>query len=83
MTTAHGYTSDQNLQDGPHKDLRRSRAAAINMIPTTTGAAKSVGKVIPSLAGNFDGFAIRVPIPTVSLADITVVLKKVCDSGGN
>ena len=76
MTTAHGYTSDQNLQDGPHKDLRRSRAAAINMIPTTTGAAKSVGKVIPALAGNFDGFAIRVPIPTVSLADITVVLKK-------
>jgi len=66
MTTAHGYTSDQNLQDGPHKDLRRSRAAAINMIPTTTGAAKAVGKVIPAL----------VPIPTVSLADITVVLKK-------
>jgi len=76
MTTIHGYTADQNLQDGPHKDLRRARAAAENVIPTTTGAAKSVGKVIPTVKGNFDGFAIRVPVPTVSLSDMTILLKK-------
>ena len=76
MTTIHGYTSDQNLQDGPHKDLRRARAAAENIVPTTTGAAKAVGEVIPDLQGVFDGISIRVPVPTVSLADITVVLKQ-------
>ena len=76
MSTAHGYTADQNLQDGPHKDLRRARAAAENIVPTTTGAAKSVGEVIPRLKGIFDGVAFRVPVPTCSLSDITVVLKK-------
>lgn len=76
MSTVHGYTADQNLQDGPHKDLRRARAAAINIVPTTTGAAKATGLVIPSLEGVFDGFAIRVPVPTVSLVDITAILKK-------
>lgn len=76
MSTVHGYTADQNLQDGPHKDLRRARAAAINIVPTTTGAAKAVGKVIPAVKGLFDGFAIRVPVPTVSLADMTLLLKK-------
>ena len=75
MSTVHGYTADQNLQDGPHKDLRRARAAAINIIPTSTGAAKAVGKVIPVMQGIFDGFAIRVPVPTVSLVDMTLVLK--------
>ena len=77
MSTVHGYTSDQNLQDGPHKDLRRARAAAENIIPTTTGAAKAVGEVIPELKGIFDGVAFRVPVPTCSLSDITVVLKKI------
>lgn len=76
MSTAHGYTSDQVLQDSPHKDLRRARAAAINIIPTTTGAAKAVGEAIPEMAGIFDGVAFRVPVPTVSLSDITAVLKK-------
>ncbi len=76
MTTVHGYTADQNLQDGPHKDLRRARAAAENITPTTTGAALATTEVIPSLAGKFDGLAIRVPVPTVSLSDITAVLKK-------
>jgi len=76
MSTIHGYTADQNLQDGPHKDLRRARAAALNIIPTTTGAAKAVGKVIPEVSGIFDGFAIRVPVPTVSLVDITMILKQ-------
>lgn len=76
MTTVHGYTSDQNLQDGPHKDLRRARAAAENIVPTTTGAAKAVGEVIPNMKGIFDGISIRVPVPTVSLADITAVLKQ-------
>jgi glyceraldehyde 3-phosphate dehydrogenase len=72
MTTIHAYTSDQNLLDGPHKDLRRARSAALNLIPTTTGAAKSVGVVIPSLAGKLNGFAVRVPTPTGSLVDLTV-----------
>lgn len=76
MTTAHGYTAGQNLQDGPHKDLRRARAAAENIVPTTTGAAKAVGEVIPNVKGIFDGLALRVPILTVSLADITAVLNK-------
>ncbi len=76
MSTIHGYTADQNLQDGPHKDLRRARAAAENIVPTTTGAAKAVGEVKPNLQGIFDGVAFRVPVPTVSLSDITAVLKK-------
>ncbi|MCX6781941.1 MAG: type I glyceraldehyde-3-phosphate dehydrogenase [Candidatus Magasanikbacteria bacterium] len=76
MTTVHGYTADQNLQDGPHKDLRRARAAAENIVPTTTGAAKAVGEVIPAVKGIFDGLAIRVPVLTCSLADITAVLNK-------
>lgn len=76
MTTVHGYTADQNLQDGPHKDLRRARAAAENIVPTTTGAAKAVGEVIPSVKGIFDGLSVRVPVLTCSLADITAVLKK-------
>jgi glyceraldehyde 3-phosphate dehydrogenase len=76
MTTAHAYTADQNLQDGPHKDLRRARAAAFNIVPTTTGAAKTVGVVVPSLKGKFDGLALRVPIPVGSVSDITAYLKK-------
>jgi len=76
MSTVHGYTNDQNLQDGPHKDLRRARAAAENIIPTTTGAAIAVTEVLPELEGSFDGLALRVPVPVVSLSDITCVLKK-------
>ncbi len=76
MTTAHGYTADQNLQDGPHKDLRRARAAAENIVPTTTGAAIAVTEVIPGLVQLFDGLALRVPVPTVSVSDMTVLLKK-------
>lgn len=76
MTTVHGYTADQNLQDGPHKDLRRARAAAANIVPTTTGAAIAVTEAIPELKGLFDGLAIRVPVPVVSLADFTFLLKK-------
>lgn len=76
MSTVHGYTADQNLQDGPHGDLRRARAAAENIVPTSTGAAKAVGEVIETLQGAFDGVAFRVPVPTCSLSDITVVLKK-------
>jgi glyceraldehyde 3-phosphate dehydrogenase len=72
MTTVHAYTSDQNLLDGPHKDPRRARAAAINIIPTSTGAAKALGLVIPELAGRLNGFAVRVPMPTGSLVDLTV-----------
>jgi glyceraldehyde 3-phosphate dehydrogenase len=72
MTTVHAYTADQNLLDGPHKDLRRARAAGINLVPTSTGAAKALGLVIPELAGRLNGFAIRVPIPTGSLVDLTV-----------
>ena len=71
MTTIHAYTADQNLQDGPHKDLRRARAAALNMVPTTTGAAAAVGLVLPELKGKLDGFAVRVPVPTGSLTDLT------------
>jgi glyceraldehyde 3-phosphate dehydrogenase len=76
MTTIHSYTMDQNLQDGPHKDLRRARAAALNMVPTTTGAAKAVALVIPELKGKFDGFSVRVPTPTVSMVDFVVELNK-------
>jgi glyceraldehyde 3-phosphate dehydrogenase len=74
MTTIHSYTNDQNILDLPHKDLRRARAAAVNIIPTTTGAAKAVGKVLPSFQGKFDGVAVRVPTPTGSLSDITALL---------
>jgi len=76
MTTVHSYTNDQRILDLPHKDLRRARAAAINIIPTTTGAAKATGIVLPQLAGKFDGAALRVPTPTGSISDITAVLKK-------
>ena len=72
MTTIHAYTADQNLQDGPHSDLRRARAAAINIIPTSTGAAKALGIVIPELVGKLDGYALRVPVPTGSITDLTV-----------
>ncbi len=72
MTTVHAYTQDQNLQDGPHSDLRRARAAAINIVPTSTGAAKAIGVVLPELAGKLDGYALRVPIPTGSATDLTV-----------
>jgi glyceraldehyde 3-phosphate dehydrogenase len=76
MTTIHAYTADQNLQDGPHKDLRRARAAAINIIPTSTGAAKALGLVIPELVGKLDGYALRVPVPTGSITDLTVELSR-------
>jgi len=75
MTTIHSYTNDQNLLDLPHKDLRRARAAAINMVPSTTGAAKAIGLVLPRLAGKLDGLAIRVPTPNVSLVDLVTVVK--------
>ncbi|MDJ0315138.1 type I glyceraldehyde-3-phosphate dehydrogenase [Arthrobacter sp. H35-D1] len=76
MTTIHAYTADQNLQDGPHNDLRRARAAAINMIPTSTGAAKAIGLVLPELKGKLDGFAIRVPVPTGSATDLTATVSR-------
>jgi len=76
MNTIHAYTSDQNLVDGPHSDLRRARGAAMNVIPTTTGAARAVGKVIPALDGKLDGFSLRVPVPTGSIVDLTAVLDK-------
>jgi glyceraldehyde 3-phosphate dehydrogenase len=79
MTTIHSYTNDQRVLDLPHKDLRRARAAAINMIPTTTGAAKAVGKVLPQFKGIFDGVSVRVPTPTGSLSDITMMIKKEAD----
>jgi glyceraldehyde 3-phosphate dehydrogenase len=72
MTTVHAYTADQNLMDGPHKDLRRARSAAMNLVPTSTGAAKALGLVIPELDGRLNGFAVRVPVPTGSLVDLTV-----------
>jgi glyceraldehyde 3-phosphate dehydrogenase len=71
MTTIHAYTQDQNLQDAPHKDLRRARAAALNIVPTSTGAAKAIGLVLPELKGKLDGFALRVPVPTGSATDLT------------
>lgn len=76
MTTIHSYTSDQRLLDFPHSDLRRARAAALNIVPTTTGAASATGKVIPSLLGKIDGMAVRVPTPNASLVDVCVVLKQ-------
>ncbi len=72
MTTIHAYTADQRLQDMPHKDLRRARAAAINLIPASTGAAKAIGLVIPELQGKLHGFAVRAPVPTGSVVDLTV-----------
>jgi glyceraldehyde 3-phosphate dehydrogenase len=74
MTTIHAYTQDQNLQDGPHKDLRRARAAALNIVPTSTGAAKAISLVLPHLKGKLDGFALRVPIPTGSATDLTATV---------
>lgn len=74
MTTIHAYTQDQNLQDAPHKDLRRARAAALNIVPTSTGAAKAIGLVLPDLKGKLDGYALRVPIPTGSTTDLTVTV---------
>jgi glyceraldehyde 3-phosphate dehydrogenase len=76
MTTIHAYTQDQNLQDAPHKDLRRARAAALNLVPTSTGAAKAIGLVLPELKGRLDGYAVRVPIPTGSATDLTVELSR-------
>jgi glyceraldehyde 3-phosphate dehydrogenase len=76
MTTIHSYTNDQNLMDAPHKDLRRARAAALSMIPTTTGAAAALGEVIPALKGRLDGFAMRVPTPNVSVVDLAVLVSK-------
>ena len=71
MTTIHAYTADQRLQDAPHKDLRRARAAAINLVPASTGAAKAIGLVIPELNGKLHGFAVRAPVPTGSVVDLT------------
>ncbi len=79
MTTVHGYTSDQMLQDGPHRDLRRARAAALSMVPTSTGAAKAIGLVLPALKGKLDGIAVRVPTPNVSLVDLTATVEKDAD----
>jgi glyceraldehyde 3-phosphate dehydrogenase len=76
MTTIHSYTNDQNILDLPHKDLRRARAAALSMIPTTTGAAKAIGLVMPNLKGKIDGYAMRVPTPNVSVVDLTALLEK-------
>lgn len=79
MTTVHAYTGDQRLQDAPHSDLRRARAAAVSTIPTSSGAAKAIGKVIPELDGRLTGFALRVPIPVGSITDLTAVLTKSAD----
>jgi glyceraldehyde 3-phosphate dehydrogenase len=76
MTTIHAYTQDQNLQDGPHKDLRRARAAALNVVPTSTGAAKAIGLVLPELNGKLDGYALRVPVPTGSATDLTATVSR-------
>jgi glyceraldehyde 3-phosphate dehydrogenase len=76
MTTIHAYTADQNLQDGPHKDLRRARAAAVNIVPTSTGAAKAIGLVLPELNGKLDGYSLRVPVPTGSITDLTIVASR-------
>lgn len=76
LTTVHAYTNDQRILDLPHKDLRRARAAACNMIPTSTGAAKAVAKVLPEMAGRFDGYSVRVPVPAVSLVDFVAVLER-------
>src|SRR5215468_339309 len=76
MTTIHAYTQDQNLQDGPHKDLRRARAAALNIVPTSTGAAKAIGLVLPDLKGKLDGYALRVPVPVGSATDLTFTARE-------
>jgi glyceraldehyde 3-phosphate dehydrogenase len=76
MTTIHAYTQDQNLQDGPHKDLRRARAAALNIVPTSTGAAKAIGRVLPELNGKLDGYSLRVPVPVGSITDLTATLSR-------
>ena len=76
MTTIHSYTNDQQLLDLPHKDLRRARAAALSMIPTTTGAAKAVGEVLPELKGKLDGIAMRVPTPNVSVVDLAALRRQ-------
>jgi glyceraldehyde 3-phosphate dehydrogenase len=76
MTTIHAYTQDQNLQDGPHKDLRRARNAAINLVPTSTGAARAIGLVLPHLKGKVDGISVRAPVPTGSVTDLVVTLRK-------
>jgi glyceraldehyde 3-phosphate dehydrogenase len=76
MTTIHAYTQDQNLQDGPHKDPRRARAAAINLVPTSTGAARAIGLVLPHLKGKVDGMSMRAPVPTGSVTDLVVTLRK-------
>ena len=78
MTTCHAYTNDQQLLDLPHKDLRRARAAALSIIPTTTGAAAAVGEVLPQLKGKLDGISLRVPTPTVSVVDLNVLVNKTC-----
>lgn len=80
MTTIHSYTNDQRILDLPHKDLRRARAAACNIIPTSTGAAEAVGKIIPALEGKFSGYSLRVPTPTVSIVDFTAILEKDTDT---
>ena len=79
MTTVHSYTSDQMLQDGPHNDLRRARAAALSMVPTSTGAARAIGLVLPALKGKLDGIAVRVPTPNVSVVDLTATIEKDAD----
>ncbi|MBK6622761.1 MAG: type I glyceraldehyde-3-phosphate dehydrogenase [Saprospirales bacterium] len=78
MTTIHAYTADQNIQDAPHKDLRRARAAAVSIVPTSTGAAKAVGEVLPHLKGKLNGNAMRVPVPDGSVTDFTVIVRKTC-----
>jgi glyceraldehyde 3-phosphate dehydrogenase len=80
MTTVHSYTSDQMLQDGPHSDLRRARAAAVSMVPTSTGAARAIGLVLPQLKGKLDGIAIRVPTSNVSVVDLTATVERDCDA---
>ena len=80
MTTIHAYTGDQNIVDAPHRDLRRARAAAVNIVPTSTGAAKAVGEVLPHLKGKLNGNALRVPVPTGSVTDFTVIVKKPMDA---
>jgi glyceraldehyde 3-phosphate dehydrogenase (phosphorylating) len=80
MTTVHAYTSDQNLQDGPHRDLRRARSAALSMVPTSTGAARAIGLVLPELKGRLDGIAVRVPTPNVSLVDLTATVERDADA---
>ena len=79
MTTVHAYTQDQMLQDGPHRDLRRARAAAVSMVPTSTGAAKAIGLVLPALNGKLDGISVRVPTSNVSLVDLTATVERQCD----